>query len=234
MQDDFWSRNGRTQWYEPEPNSKIFLATFFVEVGKIRHGPKWAGAVKKPSSKSALPIKEEIAQAAASGLIQTFVLNPKTYEFQPIARSGWRNPKALAARFSRCRIDANDPVSAAAEGGHHGPIYVEQESATAYLAAIKSASNSPLNNNTLNHLSTYARYMIFIAQKHKIDERAPPPLQPLRTIIMNEWKSWRQTECKTKILPPEAVMTEAMARHIATILRGEEARAAKGGGVKSL
>ncbi|MCA0890302.1 hypothetical protein [Qipengyuania flava] len=230
MHDDFWSCCGRKDWYEPEPNSKVFLANFFIDVGKIRHGPKWPGAVQKPSSASALPLKREIAQAAASGLIQTFVLNPKTFEFQPIARSGWRNPKALAARFSRCRIDAADPVSSAAEGGHHGPIYVERDSAMAYLAAIQSASLSPTDTVKLDHLSTYIRFMIFVAQQEQIDERHPPELKALKTKIINEWKPWRLAQSNTKTLPAEAVVTETLAAHMATLMRGEKARAIKGGG----
>lgn len=227
MHDEFWSLNGRKRWYEPEPTNNMFLAHFFVEVGKIRHGPKWTGAIQKPSETSALPIKQEIAQAAASGQIQTLVLNQATFDFNPIARAGWRNPKALAARFSRCQIDANDPVSAAAEGRHHGPIYVERESAEAYLAAIKSTSHLPANTITLDHLSTYTRYMIYISQMEKINENDAPDLKPLITKLINGWKLWRQTQCDTKILPPEAILTESMARHMATILRGEKARGAK-------
>ena len=230
MQDDFWSWGGRKDWYEPEPDSKIFLASFFVELGKIRHGPKWRGVIQKPSPVSALPLKKEIAQAAASGKIQTLVLNPKTFEFQPVSRAGWRNPKALAARFSRCRIDAADPVSSAAEGGHHGPIYVERDSAMAYLAAVQSASVSPTNTVKLDHLSTYVRFMIFVAQQEQIDERHPPELKALKTKIINEWKSWRLAQSNTKTLPAEAVVTETLAAHMATLMRGEKARAIKGGG----
>lgn len=230
MQDDFWSWDGRKDWYEPEPNSKIFLASFFVELGKIRHGPKWPGTIQKPSSTSALPLKQEIAQAAASGMIQTLVLNPKTFEFQPIARSGWRNPKALAARFSRCRIDAADPVCSAAEGGHHGPIYVERDRAMAYLAKIQSDSPPPTNTVKLDHLSTYVRFMIFVAQQEQIDESQPPELKALKTKIINEWKSWRLAQSNTKVLPAEAVVTETLAAHMATLMRGEKARAIKGGG----
>lgn len=230
MQDDFWSWDGRKDWYEPEPDSKVFLASFFVELGKIRHGPQWPGVIRKPSPASALPLKKEIAQAAASGMIQTLVLNPKTFEFQPIARAGWRNPKALAARFSRCRIDAADPVSSAAEGGHHGPIYVERDSAMAYLATIQSASSPPTNTVKLDHLSTYVRFMICVAQQEQIDERHPPGLKALKTKIINEWKSWRLAQSNAKVLPAEAVVTETMAHHMATLMRGEKARAIRGGG----
>lgn len=230
MQDDFWKWEGRKDWYEPEPNSKIFLASFFVELGKIRHGAEWPGVIQKPSSESALPLKQEIAQAAASGLIQTLVLNPKTFEFQPIARAGWRNPKALAARFSRCRIDAADPVSGAAEGGHHGAIYIERDGAMAYLASIQSASLPPINTIKLDHLSTYVRFMIFVAQREQIDESRPPELKALKTKIIEGWKPWRLAQSNTKVLAAEAVVTETLAAHMATLMRGEKARAIKGGG----
>ena len=232
MQDDFWSWAGRKDWYEPEPNTKIFLGSFFVELGKIRGGPKWDGAITKPSSASALPLMKEIAQAAASGMIQTLVLNPKTFEFQPIARSGWRNPKALAARFSRCRIDAADPVSGAAEGGHHGPIYIERDGAMAYLATIRSACPSPTTSVKLDHLSTYIRYVIFVAQQEQIDESHLPELLYLKNKIVRGWKSWRLAQGESNVLPDEAVLTETMAHQMATMMRGEKARAAKGGGGK--
>lgn len=229
MQDDFWSKNGRKDWYEPEPNSKIFLARFFVELGKIRHGTSWHGAVKKPSSASALPLMREIAQAAASGLIKTLVLNPKTFDFQPIASAGWRNPKALAARFSRCRIDAADPVSSAAEGGHHGPIYIERDSGLAYLAAVQSAAPRPTSSIKLDHLSTYLRFMIFVAQQQKIDENNPPPRKALVSTLIEEWESWRSAQSDVMHLPPDAIVTHTLATNMATILRGEKARAEKSG-----
>lgn len=233
MQDDFWSWEGRKHWYEPEPASKIFLANFFVELGKIRNGPTWDGAISKPSAATAMPLKQEIAQAAASDIIRTFVLNPKTFEFQPITRSGWRNAKALSARFSRCRIDASDPVNGAAEGNHHGPIYIERDGALAYLETIRSAVPIPTNCVTMDHLSTYVRFMIFIAQREQIDESNPPELKRLRTAIIRGWEPWRLLQADVadvSDLPANAEVTETLAHHMATLLRGEEARAAKGGG----
>ena len=233
MQDDFWSWEGRKHWYEPEPASKIFLANFFVELGKIRNGPTWDGAIGKPSAATAMLLKQEIAQAAASDVFRTFVLNPKTFEFQPISRSGWRNPKALSARFSRCRIDASDPVNGAAEGNHHGSIYIERDGALAYLETIRSAVLMPTGGVTLDCLSTYVRFMIFIAKQEQIDESNPPPLKRLRTAIMEGWKPWRRMQtdvADVADLPANAEVTETLAHHMATLLRGEGARAAKGGG----
>jgi hypothetical protein len=208
----------------------MFLASFFVELGKIRYGAGWAGAIGKPTMASATPLKQEIAQAAASGVIQTLVLNPKTFEFQPIARAGWRNQKALSARFSRCRIDASGPINRAAEGGHHGPIYVERGSAMAYLETIRTVSPLPTNTVTLDHLSTYVRFMVFIAQQEQIDEDNPPALKALKSKIIKEWNPWRLSQSNVKTLPTEAVVTDTLAAHMATLLRGEKARAVKGGG----
>ena len=232
MHDEFWSKEGRKRWHEPEPGSKIFLARLFVEFGQIRYGTKWAGTTGKPSAKTADPLKTEIAQAAASGQIQTFVLNPQTFEFQLIERRGWRNPKALAARFSRCRIDASDPVSNAAEGHHHGEIFVDLDSAKTFLDAKRTNRFRPGNLVSLNHVSTYVRYMIFIAQKARIDERNPPNLKVLQGQILDEWDAWRLGETDNKSLPNEAEISDTMAHNMATLLRGELARIEKGGGVR--
>ena len=138
MHDAFWSLAGRQKWYEPEPSNMMHLGAFFIDLGKIKYGPMWLGGEGLPDPITALALKEEIAQAAASGHINTVVLNPRTREWNPIARAGWRNAKALSAPFSRCRIDANDVVSDAAEGRHHGDIYVERKGAMAYLDRARS------------------------------------------------------------------------------------------------
>lgn len=232
MQDDFWSGEGRRAWYEPEPESKMFLGNLFVELGKIRYGRSWPGIYGKPSAESAEPLKQQIAQAAASGKILTSVLNPKTFEYLPIGRAAWRNPKALSARFSRCRIDANDHINPLAEGPHHGTIYVERESANSFLDAVQTASPPPGNTVTLDHLSTYLRYMIFIAQRQKLDLDNPPMAKILRDDLSSGWASWRLEQCENSTLPPHAVISPRMLDQMVTIMRGEIARAAKGGGVK--
>lgn len=231
MHDHFWSMAGRQDWFDPEPTRAMFLAQFMVELGLLRHGTSWDGAVGKPSPETAIPLQKEIAQSAASGILRTLVLNPKTYEFQSISRAGWRNPKALAARFSRCLIDADDPVNGHAEGRHHGHIFVERESAINYLRAAQSSSSAVAKDTvTLDHLSTYVRFLIHIAQLEKIDEQNLTLKGRLEQRIIAEWKPWRLAQGSLAELPPHAILTDAMVGHMATLLRGEEARAQRGGG----
>lgn len=232
MQDDFWSGEGRRAWYEPEPESKMFLGNLLVELGKIRHGRSWQGIYEKPSAESAEPLRQQIAQAAASGKILTFVLDPKTFEYQSLRRAAWRDSKALSARFSRCRIDADNHISPLAEGPRHGTIYVDRESANSFLDAVQTGSPSPGNTVTLDHLSTYLRYMIFIAQRQKLDLDNPPMAKILRDDLSSGWGSWRVDQCDNATLPPHAVISPRMLDQMVTIMRGEVARAAKGGGVK--
>lgn len=233
MQDQFWSWAARqgNDWYEPEPAKAIFLGAFLIKLGEIRYGPNWSGSIAKPSEVQAAPLIKEIAQAAASGTIQTLVVNPKTWEFQPVARAGWRNPKALAARFSRCRIDASDPVNREAEGRHHGQIFVERDGAISYLETVRTSTALPLNMVTLDHLSTYVRFLIFMAQKEKIDEGRPMPLKTLQGRIAKEWKPWRVAQGPGGTLPASADLSSAMIRQMATLLRGENARALRLGAV---
>ncbi len=232
MQDQFWGWAGRQgrEWYEPEPGRAIFLAAFFIKLGEIRYGPAWSGAIAKPSENEAVPLMQEIAQAAASGQIATLVVNPKTWEFQPIARAGWRNPKALAARFSRCRIDASDPVNSDAEGKHHGPIFVERAGAIAYLEAVRTKTAPSNSMVTMDHLSTYVRFLIFVAQSERVDEDAPMALTTLQRKIAKAWKPWRTSVGPGGELPADATLSSSMIRYMATLLRGEKARALRLGG----
>ena len=235
MHDQFWKWEARqgVDWYEPEPARAIFLAAFLIKLGEIRYGPNWSGAITKPSEREALPLMKEIAQAAASGAISTLVVNPKTWEFQPVARAGWRNPKALAARFSRCRIDASDPVNSDAEGRHHGPIYIERAGAISYLESVRTSRAMPTGMVSMDHLSTYVRFLIFVAQNEKIDDDAPIPLKSLQSKIAKAWKDWRISQGSGGALAAAEPLSPAMIRQMATLLRGEKARAQRlGGGAK--
>lgn len=227
MHNQFWSWDARQgdDWYEPEPPRAIFLAAFLIKLGEMRFGPNWSGAITKPSEKEALPLKKEIAQAAASGVLSTLVVNPKTWEFQPVPSSGWRNPKALAARFSRCRIDASDPVNSEAEGRHHGRIFIERAGALSYLETVRTSAVLPSGVVSIEHLSTYIRFLIFVAQKEKIDEDAPIPLKSLQSKIAKAWKNWRASQGLGGDLAAAAPLSPAMIRQMATLLRGEKARA---------
>ena len=203
MHDHFWGLVGRKDWYEPEPARMIFLGSFFVRLGQKLYGLSWDGLPGKPCPLTATPLQREIAQAAASASIDTFVLNPKTYEFQAIPRKGWRNPKSIAARFSRCRIDAADPANADAEGHHHGLIYVELDAAKRYLNAVSSSASHTVGNTlSTDHQSTYLRFLIHVAQSEKIDEDRLGTAKALQRKIIEMREPWRRAYGNVTAFPP--------------------------------
>jgi hypothetical protein len=230
MQDDFWSLSGRKDWWDPEPTNKMFLGNFFIELGKIQFGKGWTGIKGKPCPKTSEHLKKVISQAAASGEIQTFVLNPKTLEYQPIGRPMWRNNRALAARFSRCMIDIAQPHKLAPSGEGHGFMYVDRVHADSYLKKMQTAPPMTRSTVKLDYLSTYVRYMISVAQSQKLDELNMPTKQALAYDLFNGWDKWRMAASGIKVLPKEAVLTRTMAENMASILRGEVERAAKSSG----
>jgi len=232
MQDDFWGSSGRLNWWEPEPKQKMFLGNFFVEIGKISHGESWLGATSKPNHKESESIKKEIAQAAAGGDVETFVLDRKSHEYQPIDCAQWRNPKVFASRFSRCMIHTSDTENVSPSGEHHGYIYVNCDQALKYLDNRKSKIPNAAIPLKPEYLSTYLRYMIFTAQQAEIDFGNPPSKKSLAGKLLSGWITWRRQDANVKILPSEAILSERMASGMASILGGELARAEKMFGTK--
>lgn len=231
MHDHFWSLAGRANWYEPEPNRFTTLAKFFIDCGRLKFGSSWEGLFGKPSEITARPLREMIAQRAASGELETFTLDPKTFEFEPIGAAHWRNDAAFRAIFARCQIDPADPATVASDGSDHGRVFVSNDSANAVLTSIGLAvSTSHSNVVTTDYLSTYIRFLIHFAQSEKIDPSLTA--KAIQAKIERSWQNWRKGDPSLAELGNYADLSDRMRTGMATLLRGENARIERVAGAK--
>lgn len=232
MHDYFWSLAGRQDWYEPEPQRFTSLAKFFIDYGRLRHGAAWDGNSGRPSEVTARPLREEIAQRAAGGELETCVLNPNIYEFQSIRPAHWRNEAAFRAIFSRCQIDPADPSRVSSDGSQHGRVFVTNESAKAVLSAV-GLSSSPSSSNvvTTDYLSTYIRFLIHLAQTHQTDLDGETA-KSVKAKIEDEWKIWKQHDPALAANGPLGELSDRLMSGMTVLLRGETARIARTAGAR--
>ena len=192
MQSFFWNKSGRAKWWNPEPERMVFLGEFFIKLGGHRYGSKWKGLSDVPPQEDALALQKEFAQLAASGKVETFVLNPKTYEFNSISRAAWRNADAIRSRFSICQIDASDGVSAVAVGRHHGSIYVDRANAEQVLKRIDPSAALTIAGFPIDerYFSDYLRFMLHFAMTQQVDLENLPLGKLLEGNIEKAWEEW--------------------------------------------
>lgn len=233
MHDHFWSMAGRKDWYEPEPNKFTTLSKFFVDCGRVLYGASWDGLVGKPSELTAKPLREKIAQLAASGELKTYVLDPCNYEFEYISQSHWRNASALGAIFARCQIDRSDPAKVAAGGSLHGCVFVCNDRASEVLSSMGLASSSSQSNIiTTDYLSTYIRFLIHLAQSEKIDPKLSA--KAVQAKIEDSWELWRKSDPSLANLGSYADLSERQLNSMRVLLRGETERIKRFPGAKKL
>lgn len=231
MHDHFWSMAGRQSWYEPEPKRFTTLAKFFIDCGRLRYGTSWEGMRGKPSETTARPLREEIAQRAASRELRTYTLDPNTFQFEPIGEAHWRNDAAFRAIFTRCQIDPSDPAKVASDGSDHGRVFVSNDSANAVLTAMGLASTHTSSSVvTTDYLSTYIRFLIHLAQSEKIDPSLSA--KAVQAKIEDRWDHWRQSDPSLSALGHHADLSERMKTGMRVLLRGEKARIERTAGAR--
>lgn len=231
MHDHFWSLAGRESWYEPEPKRFTTLAKFFVDCGRLRYGTSWEGLSGKPSEATAKPLREEIAQRAASGELATYTLDPNTFQFEPIGMAHWRNDAAFRAIFARCQIDPSDPAKVASDGSDHGRVFVSNDTANAVLSAMGLASsNTHSNVVTTDYLSTYIRFLIHLAQSEKIDSSLAA--KEVQAKIEDSWEEWRKSDPSLDAMGPLADLSGRQLTGMRVLLRGEVARIERTAGAR--
>jgi hypothetical protein len=231
MHDHFWSLAGRTSWYEPEPKRFTTLAKFFVDYGQLRYGTAWDGLKGKPSEATAKPLREEIAQRAASGDLKTYTLDPNTFEFELIGASHWRNDAAFRAIFARCQIDPSDPAKVASDGSDHGRVFVSNGTASAVLTAMGlSSSSSHSSVVTTDYLSTYIRFLIRLAQSERLDPSLSA--KAVQAKIEDHWENWRKSDPSLVSLGHHADLSDRMKTGMRVLLRGETARIERTAGAR--
>ncbi|WP_432815227.1 hypothetical protein [Sphingorhabdus sp.] len=225
MQDHFWSKAGRADWYNPQPLEYKMLADFFIEYGESQHGSTWDGLLGKPSEVTAKPLREGIARLAASGDLKTFVLHPKTHNFRALKPSQWRNKAAFAAIFSRCRIDCDNTSKFAPAGANHGEIFVSKQSADRILSRENMASDLPCDEifRKADLKSAYLRFLVHMATIEGNDYAAETSKET-KALIRDEWKLFCGTDKVLKAGGEIADMTERLCNEMAVILRGATKR----------
>lgn len=196
MHDHFWSLAGRQDWWNPEPKQMVFLGEFFLQLGELRHGDTWEGRAGMPSRETAEPLQKEIAQLAAGGAIRTFVLNPKTFEFHPIARAAWRNVEAIRSRFSRCQIDACDGVRSIASGRHHGYIFVDKGDVESVFAGINPSAIVGTDGRLVSEtcFSDYLRFMVHFAITKQWNLENLPLAKQTEDVVEKAWRQWCESD----------------------------------------
>lgn len=229
MHDHFWSMVGRQSWYEPEPKQFTTLAKFFVDCGRLHYGTTWDGLTGKPSETTAKPLREQIAQRAASGELETYTLDPSTFEFEPIREAHWRNDAAFRAIFARCQIDPSDPARVASDGSQHGRVFVSNDSAGRVLSAMGAASlHTSSDVVTTDYLSTYIRFIIHLAQSEKL--KSTLSAKAVKAKIEDRWDEWRKSDQSLSKLGHHADLSDRMKSGMGVLLRGEMARIARTAG----
>ena len=225
MQDHFWSKAGRAEWYNPQPRDYKMLAEFFIEYGESQYGSTWDGLLGKPSEETARPIREGIARLAASGDLKTFVLHQETHDFISLKAQRWRNKAAFAAIFSLCKIDCYNTSKFKPSGASHGEIYVSKQSADRILSRENMASDLPCDEifRKADLKSDYLRFLFHMATIEGSNYAAETSKET-KALIRDEWKLFCTTDKVLKAGGEIADMTERLCNEMAVILRGATKR----------
>lgn len=232
MQDYFWNETGRSKWTSPHP-SKVHLGHVFLRLGELKYKAAWSGAERRPDNKSQInALQEIIRSAAASGKIRTYVLDPLSFEFIEIPEKAWLNVAATPARFSECSMDCDHLNEIVRDRKRHGLICVEIDDVEKLMILADPTRIQLVEEGACSDgfISTYLHFMVHMAKTKPLDENKLPRHQDLQNAILREWPIWRAQMAGVGFHAKLSIVSPKMAASMATILRGEAARAAKGGG----
>jgi hypothetical protein len=231
MNDSFWKAENRINWPAQDPNKK-FLGHACIQLGEVLFKERWTGVNGAPDPTQALEIQRRLSAAAVAGDLKTYHSSTDDGDFgyKAIPGSAWVYESLYKTRFALCKIDPKNPTNKILKSDTSEFIFCDTSDLFALLqkASLSLGENSAEFEDFDGFVSTYLLYMIHHVKIYKYDEKALPRKSTITDDLLQGWIKWRKGISHNGTLPKNAVLTPHMAKAMASIIGGEEARAAKG------
>lgn len=231
MNESFWKADNRINWPAQDP-SKKFLGHAFVELGELLFKDDWTGVDGVPDPGQALEVQRRLSAAVVAQHLKTFHASkvPEDKGYKAIPSAAWVDESLYKTRFGFCKINREDPDSKILSTETSEFIFCDSSDLSDLLqrTSLSLGESSTGFEDFDGFVSTYLLYMIHHVKKHKYDERNLPRKGKITNDLLKGWAGWRTGIAPNGILPKNAVLTPHMAKAMASIIGGEDARAAKG------